>query len=473
MGGITRRQLLGGLVAGVASVACGVWARVGLERASAATNSVFLPFVTKGYQPPTPTATPTTGPSASPTSTQTMTPAMISTATPIPTATTTPTPLPSSASSVFRIDNIPTMIWGTTDATATHPGIEALLDMMAQNGLAFYQSSSGKPRTSPTGIIGNRDIVLVKVNVQWQERGMTSTDVVRGLVRSITAHPDGFVGEVVIVDNGQNFGNHFSDPSGNNDDYPTHSQSFQTVANLFSAQNRVSTYDWSLIATEVQEWSQGDSRNGYVLAANYPLNYPKFTTAYGTRISAKLGIWDGSSYNSGTLKLINVPVLKAHGMFGMTGAVKHFVGFMSRFVGLSQANSDNWVFHNGFTQTFNGLPPGITGSLMNLRYPDLNIIDATYVSPLGNTSWNARYDLAVHQATLLASQDPVAVDYYATKYILLPSMVAAGQSTSLADPDQNTVCRGYLLASQARLQEAGRTVRFGEGGYSVLSYRLP
>ncbi len=45
-------------------------------------------------------------------------------------------------------------------------------------------------------------------------------------------------------------------------------------------------------------------------------------------ISFKRGIWDPAlrSYDSDRLKVINVPVLKTHSIYGVTASVKHYMG---------------------------------------------------------------------------------------------------------------------------------------------------
>jgi hypothetical protein len=74
---------------------------------------------------------------------------------------------------------------------------------MGRVGLKFYRSEAQRVDSGPDGIIGADDVVLIKVNAQWECRGMTNTDVVRGVIRRILDHPDGFIGEVVIVEQAQ------------------------------------------------------------------------------------------------------------------------------------------------------------------------------------------------------------------------------------------------------------------------------
>jgi hypothetical protein len=60
------------------------------------------------------------------------------------------------------------------------------------------------------------------------------------------------------------------------------------------------------------------------------VSYPCFTTAGGTRIELKEGIWQGDGYEQ-NLKLINVPVLKHHDTGGseITASLKHLYGVLS------------------------------------------------------------------------------------------------------------------------------------------------
>lgn len=376
---------------------------------------------------------------------------------------TPPAPEVPGQSAVFRVDGVPKPAW----EMSYHAGVDALLTLMGEKGLKFFRSSSETIMSGPEGIVASNDMVLLKINSQWKQRGMTNTDVIRGLVQRIVDHPDGFTGEVVIVENGQEQ-DYLGSANENNDDTPDHSQSVEKVVLGFPDDQgyRVSIYNWRLIGrTTVEEWDAGDGRDGYVLAGEYPLNYPKFTTARGTRISLRHGIWTGNGYDSSRLKFLNVPVLKAHVIMGATGAVKHFAGVMSRFVGEYEPG-DDWDFHDNFYRKWKGRPAGLLGRLMALRFPDLNILDAICVNPHSN--WAAWYDGTPHVGALLASTDPIALDYYAAREILLPLRKVHGSGKAAwSDPDIGSVFRRYLVAAQAHLLEAGHMVRLGEGSVAL------
>lgn len=395
-----------------------------------------------------------------------------------------PAPQVTGQSVVFRVDDSPGPNWRPAssldaDWQASHTGVDALLDLMGGYGLKLYRSNRDSLRSGPNGLIGPEDLVLVKISAQWEQRAMTNTDVVRGLIRRLLDHPDGFTGEVAVVENGQMSGHHLAEASTNNDEFPDHPQSYQSVVDMFAAAgHRVSLTNWAPLREQVGEWNEGDEREGYVMAGPYPLNYPKFVTAYGTRVSLRYGIWDGHQFDAARLKFVNLPVLKAHGWFGVTSAVKNFLGVMGKRVGAAEAgvDPDAFSFHAALTEPFNGLPPGLPGSLMALRFPDLNLVDATFVGVHGNRTQDATYEMSPRQGSLLASVDPVALDYYAARHVLLPLQERAGVETwklDAADPDRDSVFRRYVLAAQARLLEAGYPVRFGQEELQLVAGSVP
>jgi uncharacterized protein (DUF362 family) len=106
-----------------------------------------------------------------------------------------------------------------------------------------------------------------------------------------------------------------------------------------------------------------------------------------------------------------------------------------------------------------------------MRFPTLTIMDATYVNP--HTNWAAWFDQTPRVGALLASIDPIALDYYASKAILLPLKQAAGVDKVIwSDPDAASVLRLYLLAAQARLLEAGYTVRIGQDSIQSIAMHI-
>jgi hypothetical protein len=260
-------------------------------------------------------------------------------------------------------------------------------------------------------MIAADDVVLIKVNAQWKYRGCTNSDVIRGLVQKILAHPDGFHGEVVIVENGQGRGSLNCDTGGAGayDNHDVHANaeneahSFIHLVEDVFADPRVSAFLFDPIRS-VFIGADDHLTDGYRRFEN--VSYPCFTTAGNRRVELREGIWTGSGYSQ-NLKLINVPVLKHHDSGGseITASLKHMYGLLSMADGFGERH----YLRLGET----------CGKMMAaVRPPVLNIIDAIWVSL---TALKGFPDNTTRRRnTLVASQDPVALDYWAAKYVLYP-----------------------------------------------------
>ncbi|OFW56280.1 MAG: hypothetical protein A2Y75_03485, partial [Candidatus Solincola sediminis] len=323
------------------------------------------------------------------------------------------------ASAAERASSLQPAAWGGIDSDGNHdvflvtntPGpegmrhaaVDSLIRLLGEGGVAFYQSAADYPGAGAGGLIAPSDVVLLKVNAAWDQRGMTNTDIIRGLISAILAHPDGFTGEVVLVENCE--GGPDYTHALNNAENP--SQSFQSVVASFGDPSRVSTSSWwSFTDNMVYEYDGGDFRQGYVVLGDN-VSYPKFTTGRGTNISLRKGIWTGSGYDKERLKLINVPVLKSHNAMGATACVKNYMGVQSTHL----SNNVHLDLMAG----------GFMGRMMNETiYPSLNILDAIWISPSHPDGPAGPYSKAVRTNILLAGIDPVALDWYAAKHVLYP-----------------------------------------------------
>ena len=311
---------------------------------------------------------------------------------------------------LFWVKNIPDHPFYGGGNGHYHIGLDALLYLMGEKGLKFYNSSKETALSGPTGMIGPEDVVLIKVNAQWKYRGSTNSDLVRGLIQRILSHPDMFTGEVVIFENGQGRGSLNCDTSPSYPDANVHananneSQSFLYLVNSIFKDSRVSAYLLDPIRNKFI--GENDHRNdGYRVYEN--ISYPCFTTAGGHRVELREGIWKGMSHNQ-NLKLINVPVLKHHDQGGseITASLKHFYGVVSMSDGQS-----------GFRH-YSGLGNTCGKMIVSVSTPVLNILDAIWVSYSSLNGYPAGTTFRSNQ--ILASQDPVALDYWAAKYVLYP-----------------------------------------------------
>jgi hypothetical protein len=355
-------------------------------------------------------------------------------------------------------------------------GVYHLLNLMERKGTPFYVAGNG---TDKTGLIAKDDIVIIKVNGQWNERGGTNTDLVRSLIQAIVDHPDGFTGEIIVADNGQ--AQYGATGTGGNLNYTKNnaedrSQSMARVAGSFSGTHRVSTYLWDTITTKrVHEYAEDDMNDGYIVnetpnpRTGILVSYPKFRTQYGTYVSFKNGIWDTGTraYEADRLKIINVPVLKTHGTYGVTGAVKSYMGVPSDKLTAQMGSRAHLTVDKG----------GMGTEMAETRFPTITILDAIWINanmkPSGPVT---TYAQATRINTIAASTDPVALDYWAAQNILMPAAKSKGYSDlSSIDPENNSPGKfgNWLRLSMMELRGAGYRTTIDKNAMNVYFVQNP
>jgi hypothetical protein len=331
-------------------------------------------------------------------------------------------------------------------------GLDNLLTLMGQQGLKIYNSPAESWLSGPDGIIGSDDVVVIKINYQWVGCGGTNTDLLRGLIRTLVDHPDGFTGEIVVGENTQFAPVDNFDRSGNN--AQDRSLSPRDVVEGFQAQGfRVSLSDWRRLRfSEVDAGASCDQGQGYVVrrGATGNLSYPKFRTDYGSCVDLRDGVREpgAGSFDRSRLKVINLPVLKPHGLvYAVTACVKNYMGVVT-----TELN----------TNSHSGVRNGLMGAVMaEIRPPDLNILDCIWIQ--GNPYAGPGVGCGTRMDQLVASTDPVAADIWATSNILIPAFLANGFSPPWphpsADPDDpGSTFRIYLDNSMDKLLAAGYEV---------------
>lgn len=358
-------------------------------------------------------------------------------------------PPPDYRARVYHVTHCP------PDLAGDHfPGLDQLLALMGYDGLKLYRSATVTPLSGPDGLFGAADVLVLKINYQWAERGGTNTDLLRGLIRRLLDHPDGFTGEIVVCENAQFASVNGFDRAANNAQDIT--QSPHDVVAAYAARGyRVSHTDWTALRlAPVGEYFEGSMADGYII---YPydsrwsgrISYPKFRTSFGTYISMRNGIWDAArqEYDSARLKLINLPVLKSHhAVYGVTACVKNYMGLVTRELS---------------TNSHNAIGSGILGAVIaEVRPADLHILDCIWVNANPNTGPATSYDGATRRDELVASRDPVAADIWSVTNILIPAFRANGFNppwpSPSADPaDPNSAFRRYLDRSMQHMLAAG------------------
>jgi uncharacterized protein (DUF362 family) len=364
-------------------------------------------------------------------------------------------------SRIFQVTDCP-----VPNGQLRHLGLETLLDLLASNGVKLYQTDVDHPWGGSDGIINRNDVVLIKVNCQWKCRGTTNTDVLQGLICRMLQHPDGFQGEVVIIENGQGRGGFDGLTQGGSvyDEWPH-------IANgiwVNAEEENGLTVDYlvhyvfqddpvsSFLLDPIRSVFISDSDHttyGYRRLSD--VSYPCFTSQGGHRIELQQGIWNGSGHDA-NLKLINLPVFKHHAGTGVTGVLKHTYGI------LSMADGHSGIRHYNES----GTQCGKMWSLV--RIPDLNILDCIWVSHESLRGYPP--ETTQRTNTLLAGIDPVALDFYASKHVLLP---LGGKYENQHDPDSYSGLINHLGGAlnfiNANGGIGGEDVHMGDENIEVIS----
>lgn len=354
----------------------------------------------------------------------------------------------------------------------SQPGVERLIALMGKQGTKFYKSQTADEKRGRWGIFAADDIVIFKVNSQWDERGGTNTDLLKSLIKVISQHPDGFTGEIVVADNGQaqygptGKGGSFDYARNNAEDI---SQSVKKVVDSIT-ECKVSTYQWdNITTTAAKEYSEDDMIDGYVVSnsvnpqTSIRVSYPKFTTKFGTHISLKWGIWDAVNrrYDNDHLKMINVPVLKSHFIYGVTSCIKHYMGVVS----------DKLTANLGGRAHVSVGKGGMGSQMVGSRFPALNIMDAIWINARPNGGPGTKYEAATRVNVVAAGKDPVALDFWAAKNILMPVARENGH-TDLSPIDMDNTgtdkCAGqWMRLAAEELRRAGYLTNLEESHMNV------
>jgi uncharacterized protein (DUF362 family) len=159
-------------------------------------------------------------------------------------------------------------------------------------------------------------------------------------------------------------------------------------------------------------------------------------------VELREGVWDNEGYKD-NLKLINVPVLKHHDGCGVTGAVKSYYGILSMADGRrSERHYKKLGDHCG-------------EMIADVRAPTLNILDCIWVTQVRWAGYPPENTTRLDQ--LLASVDPVALDYWASKHLLYPI-----DGNIEHHPDKFDDLRDYLVEAMDVINSKG-----GIGGHEV------
>jgi len=224
----------------------------------------------------------------------------------------------------------------------------------------------------------------------------------------------------------------------------------------------------------VHEYSEGDMNDGYIVndtrnpRTGIRVSYPKFRTQYGTYVSFKNGIWniEKHAYEEDRLKIINVPVLKTHGQLGVSGAVKNYMGIPS----------DKLTYKLGGRAHLSIDKGGMGTEMAETRFPTITFLDAIWINAKPESGPTTPYSSATQTNMVVASTDPIALDFWAAQNILMPTTKSLGY-TDLSSMDPENNARGkfgnWLRLSMRELRKSGYNTTIDKNAMTVYFVEKP
>jgi len=331
-------------------------------------------------------------------------------------------------------------------------------------------------------LIDKKDIVVLKPNMQWWNQGRTNLAAMKGFIDLVLSIP-GFAGEIIIAENNHFMDNELPDSEKDNVRGWTHmseingdidgtNHSVNTLIDMYHRQgnNNVTKYHWRDAGKKLDIWGNGQGGrrvngpsecDGYVwtdeeflftgfLALKtwkVKMTYPIFTSAFsGITIDFLNGPYmrdgngGGQYLKNRKLKFINFAVLNDHGKdTGISSSLKNYMGVTDLscgYWGLEPQGYAN-VHFVGEQYYLYARAGAIAHFMKTIRKADLNIVTAEWLG------WGHRTDVkrATLMRTILASTDPIALDYYGAKYLMFP----LSKNSEYHDPDDiNSSVRKFL-----------------------------
>jgi hypothetical protein len=308
--------------------------------------------------------------------------------------------------------------------------------------------------------IGPTDIVIIKANGQWPNQGYTHTGCIKGVIDAVLAIP-GFSGEVLICDNIQNYGATGQFGFDATTAYRTHNwpdHNWNSLAADYAAKGKpvatkrwVNSNDWRALPSPPPcflPWdpSGGEGWSRYFFSYNGQPTYlscPIFSSPLtaGRMIDMKNGVWESGAYTGRRVRAICMPTLNNHGAgsnedVGITSAIKSFFGATEIHTGVSGVWNGYRNIHssgNYITTLFSKACGELPGVFINTLYSPV-----LYLTAAMWAGWYSRTGAAAETKTVLACENPVTLDYIASRDVISPY-------ASWLNPDQDTHTRQQIL----------------------------
>jgi hypothetical protein len=328
-------------------------------------------------------------------------------------------------------------------------------------------------------LIGDDDVVVLKVSAQWWNQGMTNVAAARRVIERILDRP-GFRGELVVFENthfrladGSGLARAFTHPSERNVDVPGWASLGDLVAELRASNRPVSAVGLVDAATSElagDAWHDpghrhgtyggdgrgpigpGELRDGYrwdltrgferkrgwFETARAPLTWPVFTSPRsGLQIDLADGVFElaGGARHRTTRRLtwISMVTVNEHASTGMTACCKSAMGVVDMSAGRfgTDPRTAGWssIHYFGNPEATWRMAGPLAHFARQVRAPDLYLAVAEWVAirPAAAATWDddrmdnrLAAESAHRAATVIAGKDPVAIDYWAARHVLTP-----------------------------------------------------
>jgi hypothetical protein len=304
--------------------------------------------------------------------------------------------------------------------------------------------------------VGPHDVVVIKPNVQWWNQGVPNLSALNTFVNLIMNRRGGFHGEVVLAENCHRGAspweslhsgwapvfsrnsdldqiNNFNELGGHLKKKYSDKFSICHLIDVDAGNRRVFSPEegtgyvycdgtGGVPLISLDNGARGDDFREVIMT------YPIFKTERGTLVDFKNGIWEDGAYTDQPLKFINFAALNHHSTYcGATSTIKNYLGISDISGGPDPHKNGKLTekYYNFHSFPFNkwtpGPEPGMIGAeigvfLNTIRKADLNITTAEWIGLASRTE-----PPVARTKTVLASTDPVALDFHATKYLLYPN----------------------------------------------------
>lgn len=402
---------------------------------------------------------------------------------------------------------------GSRDENASDDSVRDPDQPIAPTDADLYRAVNGSPAENMNRIvemmggidalIGADDIVILKPNVQWWNQGATNLAAVKAFVDLAQGRVAGGQGEVVIAENchrgatpwtAGNSG--WSRPFVRNSDL-SGIRHFNDLCDRLKSDygerfSVIHLLDANAGGERIYSADQGpgyiycDGTGGVPLLAQdngaggssrraTVMTYPVFVTDAGTMVDFKDGVYDRSGYTGQPVKFINFSALNHHSHYcGVTAAIKNYLGISDLSGGADpfadgKLTSQYYNFHSfPFNEWQAGPVPGMIGAevgmfMRTVRQADINITTAEWIGLSSRTD-----PPAVQTRAILASSDPVALDFHSSRYLLYPN-----SGNDLHDPmNESGPLSQYLKACAEKMGGAYHEDQVTVRSYDVAAGRF-